>query len=208
MTLFVKLCGIRTEKDLEVAVETGADAVGFVMTPSPRQVSPPDAARLRALVPPGVLAVAVYHEPSPELVRRVDREVGPDLHQGAAGTLDGVATGRVLPVVVDGEDVAERVAETAGHHGMVLVDSRAKGGSGVRPDWGRLAHVAPGSKLILAGGLDPGNLAEAIATVRPFGVDVSSGVERRPGEKDPDLMREFVRVARAVGHRDEEQFDE
>lgn len=200
MTLFVKLCGIRNEADLEVALDAGADAVGFVMTPSPRQVSPANAARLRAMVPPGVLAVAVYHEPAPELVRLVDREVGPDMHQSVAGTLDGVATERVLPVVVDGEDIAERLTEVAGLEGMVLVDSRAKGGSGMRPDWGRLAPLALGSKLILAGGLDPGNVAEAVGTVRPFGVDVSSGVERRPGEKDPDLMRAFVRAARAAGH--------
>lgn len=200
MTLFVKLCGIRTETDLEVAVEAGADAVGFVMTPSPRQVSPPDAARLRALLPPGVLAVAVYHEPAPGLIRRVDQEVGPDLHQSAAGTFDEVAIEGALPVVVDGDDVGDRVAAANGREGMVLVDSRAKGGSGVRPDWGRLAQVALGSKLILAGGLDPGNVAEAIGTVHPFGVDVSSGVERRPGEKDPDLMRAFVRAARAAGH--------
>jgi phosphoribosylanthranilate isomerase len=199
VTLFVKLCGIRTETDLEAAVESGADAVGFVMTPSPRQVTPSDAARLRALLPSGVLAVAVYHEPAPELVRHVDQEVGPDLHQGVASTLDGVAPRRVLPVVVDGDEVAKRVAEADGFDGMVLVDSRAKGGSGIKPDWGRLAHVASGSKLILAGGLDPGNVAQAIGIVHPFGVDVSSGVERRPGEKDPNLMRAFVDAARDAG---------
>jgi phosphoribosylanthranilate isomerase len=200
MSLFVKLCGIRTEADLEAAVAAGADAVGFVLTPSPRQVAVPEAARLVSLLPDTVLGVAVYHQPSPELVRRAHEEMGPDLHQSEPATLNGVPADRVLPVIVDGRDVAAAIAGLVADdiERMFLVDSGARGGVGVRPDWDRLARVAPGSRMILAGGLDPGNVAEAISTVRPFGVDVSSGIERGPGEKDPALMRAFVEAARAA----------
>lgn len=202
MSVFVKLCGIRTEADLETAVEAGADAVGFVLTPSPRRVSVAEAARLRAMLPPDVLGVAVYHDPSPGLVRRVEEEMSPDLHQSVASTLNEVARERVLPVVVDGEEVASELAGFGDdYQGMVLIDSRARGGSGLRPDWSRLSGVTTRARVVLAGGLDPWNVGEAISTVRPFGVDVSSGTEYSPGHKDPELMRAFVNAARAADLR-------
>ncbi len=210
MSLFVKLCGIRTEADLEAAVTAGADAVGFVLTPSPRQVSLSEATRLRTLLPSTVLGVAVYHRPAPGQVERVQEAMAPDLHQSAPESLDGAPRGSILPVVVDGDDVARVIAVAAGGNemGLVLVDSRAKGGTGIRTDWERLAGVANGSKLVLAGGLHPGNVARAISVVRPFGVDVSSGIESAPGEKDHDLMRAFVAAAREAGQREERDTDD
>ncbi len=105
MTLFVKLCGLSTAVDVEVAVDAGADAIGLVMTDSPRQVSLERAAELRARLPKGVLAVAVFHAPTPELVRKVEEVVSPDLFQATPDALAGIDGTRALPVVVDGPGV-------------------------------------------------------------------------------------------------------
>ena len=198
MSLFVKLCGIRTESEAEAALGAGADAVGFVLTPSPRMVTLPQAARLRKLLPGHILAVAVFHHPSPELLRRTEEEVAPDLFQSELSTLVGLSPDRLLPVVVDGGGLERDVdlAMRASEREMILVDSAARGGTGRAPSWERLAHLATPGKIILAGGLDPENVGEAVARVRPFGVDVSSGIERAPGEKDPERMRAFVEAAR------------
>jgi phosphoribosylanthranilate isomerase len=199
MSLFVKLCGIRNQAELEVAVEVGADAVGLVLTPSPRQVSLSQAGALMRLLPEHVLGVAVFHEPSIELIRQVGEEVRPDLFQADLGSLQGVAPDRILPVVVDNDRVEDslELALGATTREMVLVDSAVKGGTGRAADWARLAGLARRDRMILAGGLSPANVGEAVSRVRPLGVDVSSGIESRPGVKDPELMMAFVRAARA-----------
>ena len=201
MTLFVKLCGVKSEGDLEAAVEAGADAVGFVLTPSPRQIPLKVAARLSARLPDSVLGVAVFHDPSPDLLVRAREEVGPDLFQSELSTLVGISTDRLLPVVVDSESLDRDFVLAAGSAGreMVLVDSAARGGTGLTPSWERLARLDGPGRLILAGGLHPDNVGEAVSLVRPFGVDVSSGIEKAPGVKDPKRMRAFVEAARGVG---------
>ena len=200
MTLFVKLCGIRTEADLDAAVEAGADAVGFVLTPSPRQVTLSVAARLRARLPKGILGVAVFHDPTPDLLVRAREEVGPDLFQSVLSTLVGISADRILPVVVDGESLDRDFADAvrSASREMVLVDSAARGGTGSAPKWERIAGLKAPGRLILAGGLDPENVGDAVSVVRPFGVDVSSGIEKSLGEKDPKRMQAFVEAARRV----------
>jgi phosphoribosylanthranilate isomerase len=200
MTLFVKLCGIRSIPDLEAAIEAGADAVGMVMTPSPRQVTPSHARALIKLVPDHVLGVAVFHDPSPEVIRRVEAEVAPDLFQAELSSLTGLPADRILPVVVDSVSIEadlDRALEATTRN-MVLVDSAARGGTGRSSDWDRLAGLDTCNKVVLAGGLNHHNVVEAISRVRPFGVDVSSGIEASPGEKDPDLMKVFVEAARSA----------
>jgi phosphoribosylanthranilate isomerase len=200
MTLFVKLCGIVNERQLEVAVEAGADAIGFVLTPSPRQVSLEDAARMRGSLPSSILGVAVFHDPAPALLRRAQEVIEPDLLQSELSTLAGVAADRALPVVVDGHTLEGDLARAARltTRDMVLVDSAARGGTGHSPSWERVAAVDFGGRLVLAGGLDPDNVAEAVGLVRPYGVDVSSGIETAPGVKDPARMRAFVEAARGA----------
>jgi phosphoribosylanthranilate isomerase len=200
MSLFVKLCGIKTESDLEAAVAAGADAVGFVLTSSPRQISLAQAAHLKRLLPDHVLGVAVFHQPTPELLGRTEEEVHPDLFQAEAGTLVGLAPDKLLPVVVDGDDMARRLddAASATTRAWALVDSSARGGTGRPPSWARLAQLTTAAKMILAGGLNEENVAEVVSSVRPFGVDVSSGIESSPGVKDPALMRSFVAGARSA----------
>jgi phosphoribosylanthranilate isomerase len=201
MSLFVKLCGIRNEADLEAAVEAGADAVGFVLTPSPRQIPLSLAARLNTRLPESVLGVAVFHAPSPDLLARAGEEVGPDLFQSELSTLVGISADHLLPVVVDSESLDQdfALAAASAGRGMVLVDSAARGGTGSVPNWGRLAGLNGPGRLILAGGLDSENVVEAVSLVKPFGVDVSSGIEKAPGVKDPERMRAFVEAARSVG---------
>ena len=200
MSLFVKLCGLKTAADVETAVESGANAVGFVLTPSSRQISLTEAARLRRLLPESVLAVAVFNDPSPDLIQQALEEVAPDLVQVEAQNGTGVPIQKFLPVVLNGKGAEEAVMQALEltETGMVLVDTAEKGGTGRRSDWGRLARMKVRDRIIVAGGLNPGNVGEAISAIGPLGVDVSTGIERRPGEKDPMLMRKFVRAARVA----------
>jgi phosphoribosylanthranilate isomerase len=204
MSLFIKLCGLGTPADVETAVDAGANAVGFVMTESPRQVSVAQAAFLRSLLPPEVLGVAVFHDPSRQLVEQVASEVVPDLFQADPGSLQGLPQSRILPVVAEGAGFSHRVEaalEVTG--GWVLVDSNTRGGTGRMVAWDDLADIPSRSRLLLAGGLAPHNVADAVRSVRPGGLDVSSGVEQAPGVKNHYLMRAFVTAARSVEFQDE-----
>lgn len=205
MSLFIKLCGLRTRLEIEAAVAAGANAVGLVMTESPRRVSIAAAAHLRSLLPGEVLAVAVFHEPTRDLIEEVERTVAPDLFQAEASFLHGLPPSSIMPVVVEGPGLAQRVeaALELTDSGRVLVDSSAKGGTGRRVSWDDLVLLPTRSRLVLAGGLTPHNVAEAVRTVRPGGVDVSSGVEQAPGVKDLRLMSQFVTAARSVEFQDE-----
>lgn len=200
MSLFVKLCGIRTGSDVAAAIEAGADAVGFVLTPSPRRVDISEAARLAALVRHEMVTVAVFHRPGPRLLAETRAVLDPDLYQAEAHTLVGVPAERMLPVVADGPGLGNRIGEELerAERGMVLVDRAARGGTGLGPDLDRVAALESRDRVILAGGLTPDNVADAVHRVRPLGVDVSSGIERAPGEKDPGLMIGFVAAARAA----------
>lgn len=205
MSLFIKLCGLSTPADVETAIGAGANAVGLVMTESPRQVSVAQAAHLRSLLPAEVLAVAVFHDPSSRLVEQVQRDVAPDLFQSEPGSLQGLPRSSILPVVAEGPGLTHQVeaALEVTADGWVLVDSSARGGTGRIVAWDNLASLPSRSRLVLAGGLTPHNVAGALRSVRPGGVDVSSGVEQSPGKKDHHLMRAFVTAARSVEFQDE-----
>jgi phosphoribosylanthranilate isomerase len=191
--LWIKICGLRTPAAIEVAAAAGADAVGFVFhDASPRNLSLAAARELQRAVPVGVERVAVFLHPSQALVDAVLDAVGPDWLQTDAGDLPGLRLPegvRVLPVLRDG--AADAVALPR----RILFEG-ARSGAGERADWGSAATLAGATQLVLAGGLHPANVAEAVRAVRPFGVDVSSGVERERGVKDPALIHEFIRAAR------------
>jgi phosphoribosylanthranilate isomerase len=195
--VFVKICGITTEDAAETAVAAGADALGFVFAESPRSVTPERARELCAGVPAGVKRVAVLRHPPAALVRRVLDVFAPDWLQTdaedfAADELPEQLAGRCesLPVYRNGRALSSPVPPR-------LLFEGAVSGSGTTADWNQAAKVAPLTQLILAGGLDAANVGDAIRQVRPWGVDVSSGVERRRGEKDPQKIREFVARVRA-----------
>jgi phosphoribosylanthranilate isomerase len=194
MSVFVKICGVTDEASLEAAVDAGADAVGFVFhAPSPRHISPRRAAGLAARLPGGVLAVAVTLHAGQREVDDVLEAFMPDAWQSDAGDLARVRLPggiRGWPVLRSGHGHARALPAR-------LVFDGPESGRGRRANWDEAAGIARRTELILGGGLDAGNVAEAIAVVRPYGVDVSSGVEGSPGVKDARMIREFVRTARA-----------
>jgi phosphoribosylanthranilate isomerase len=187
--MFVKICGITSAEDACAAVECGASAVGFVFWPaSPRYLEPDRARAIIATLPSSVAAVGVFVNQPASYVNGVA-----GLAKLAAVQLHGdetpaYASEMTRPVIkaVSVYGIAPELAEWPVSV-MLLADAEdsvRRGGTGIRTDWLAAAAVARGRQLLLAGGLTPENVAEAIAQVRPFGIDVSSGVEVRPGVKD------------------------
>ncbi len=175
------------------ALEAGADAIGFVFASSVRQVDPVQAARLAQPARGRVPCVAVTLHPSPALIVEILREFQPDVLQTDVEDLAGLA----LPAGLVTLPVCRDAARAAKASGRILFEG-PRSGTGQVADWSAARQLAAQRELILAGGLAPENVEEAIAQVRPFGVDVSSGVEERPGRKDPARMADFVARARAA----------
>ena len=205
--LLVKVCGITSPVDAALAVDAGADAIGLVFwSRSPRAVSSERAVTIARVLPEAVLRVGVFVDASADEMRRVAESVGLDLLQ-LHGEEPPEALARlprpVLKAVRVGpgfsRDEALRYLATAAG---ILLDTRLpgqRGGTGVPFDWSLVKGLAERVPfLVLAGGLDPSNVAEAIRAVRPHAVDVSSGVEASPGRKDPEKVRAFVVAARSA----------
>lgn len=201
----VKICGITSRRDAAAAVEAGADAVGFVFhRASPRYVEPAAAREIVRALPPFVTPVGVFHGESGPVMRRAVRTSGVRLAQMPGDTPERIAAGVGVPVMR-----AVRVRSRADVNGarkrraaLLLFDGHRAGvggGTGTRFAWTLLRGAQFRAPVMLAGGLTPGNVGRAIRTARPFGVDVSSGVERRPGVKDHALVRRFIRAARRAG---------
>ncbi|NUV61450.1 phosphoribosylanthranilate isomerase [Streptomyces sp. CAI-85] len=196
--LFVKICGLKTERDVDTAVEAGADAVGFVFSASPRRIDPATAARLCRRVPEHVLTVGVFRDEPLADVRSVAAEAGigaVQLHgsEGREYYDDLGAGGWTLIRAAAFGDSVPRCGEMG--EDLLLLDAPVPG-SGVAWDWSGGPAPAPGEKWLLAGGLTPENVRAAVDAARPWGVDVSSGVEATRGVKDPALIRTFVAAAR------------
>jgi len=192
--LWVKICGLGTAADVAAAAEAGVDAVGFVFhVASPRHLDPAAAAGLQRAVPPCIERVAVFRHPAQALVDAVLEAIRPDALQTDAADFERLRLPsqlRRLPVLRSG-------AASPPLPARFLYESAASG-AGVQADWAEAARLARDAQLVLAGGLDAGNVGQAIARVRPAGVDVSSGVERARGVKDAGRMRDFVSAARAA----------
>jgi phosphoribosylanthranilate isomerase len=211
----VKICGVTSPEDARAAALAGADAVGLNFYPkSPRYVERQVATSILRSLPPFVEAVGVFAGEGPEgmvgHLRALSRVTTIQAHGG--WTLpEAVAPYPLIlaAAVEDGDSLAQltsyltRCRSTGHSPAAVLVDARVAGlygGTGRKAPWHLLADFRPGVPLILAGGLTPENVAEAICVVRPYGVDVASGVEGSPGAKDPERMRRFVENARAAAH--------
>ena len=198
--MFVKICGLTNELHVQVAVEAGADALGFVFAESVRRVEPLQAARIASLVPESVKRVAVMLHPSNEEWQAVLRDFAPDVLQTDAADFDSLdvpASVECWPVYREGNRVTDTFRVDPKVSVTYLYEG-ARSGSGETVDWSRAAELARDGNMILAGGLSVMNVAQAIAVVRPFGVDVSSAVESAPGEKDSQLIREFISAAKAA----------
>jgi phosphoribosylanthranilate isomerase len=162
-----------------------------------------DARQLAAVVPAGVDKVAVFLHPSQELFDAAIDALQPDWVQTDAEDLEVLRlppSQRSLPVLRTGQAALDTRVDRLGPSARYLLES-GRSGAAERADWGLAARLASRGQLVLAGGLDAGNVAEAIVAVRPFGVDVSSGVESSRGVKDPRVIQEFVRAARAAEAR-------
>ncbi|MDR2091962.1 MAG: phosphoribosylanthranilate isomerase [Azoarcus sp.] len=202
----IKICGLTRPQDVVAAVEAGADAVGFIFyPPSPRNVSFAQAAELAALLPPFVTAVGLFVDPSGDFVAGALRQVPLQLLQfhgdennircAALSALGGIPWIKAIRVR-EGVDLLESLASYPGACGLVA-DAFVEGfgGGGKTFDWS-LLPARPGRPLVLAGGLDPANVGEAIRRVRPWAVDVSSGVEIAKGVKDAAKIAAFVAEVR------------
>jgi phosphoribosylanthranilate isomerase len=192
--MFIKICGITSADAVSAAATAQVDAIGFVFAPSPRQVTPGQAAQLAALAPPGMLRIAVAQHPLQMKVDEICRVLKPDYFQTDVEDLRELripAHIKVLPVLRFGRKTPSPLPRR-------IVFEGPTSGIGELADWGRAAELARQTELILAGGLNAENVAEAVQVVRPFGVDVSSGVELDHGVKDPGKIYEFVRAARAA----------
>ncbi|MFI9008002.1 phosphoribosylanthranilate isomerase [Actinosynnema sp. NPDC053489] len=199
--MYVKLCGLRTPADVVAAAAAGADAVGFVLSPSVRQVDVGTARRLAREVPPHVLSIGVFRGVAAAEVRRLAEESG----VGAVQLHGDYPREAFDEVGASGLPLVRAVSLTAGTdvrvgaygERMLLLDS-PDAGSGHRWDLAALDGARPSGQWLLAGGLGVDDVAEAVARARPWGVDVSSGIEVTRGVKDHGLMREFVAAARAA----------
>jgi len=217
MSLWVKICGNTSLEDALLAAESGADAVGFVFAPSPRQVTAKQVEAIVAALPGSLEKIGVFVGSSAKEIEatvraceltgvqlhfETDRDLAAKLREAFGPDLC------ILRVLHYREGLAESVASLAndGNIDALLLDSRtanAVGGTGIAFHWSAAAASLKGDsvskkRIVVAGGLTPGNVAEAIATLRPWGVDVVTGVEAAPGRKDPDKVRAFIAHARAA----------
>ena len=205
--MFVKICGTASEDDALLAVAMGADAIGFIFAPSPRQVTPQLARDIARRLPAEVLTVGVFRDQSPERV--VDMM---DIAGLRAAQLHGRETAeqtsfvrRRVPMVIKAFPAGDPKVASVGEYGadVCMLDAPSPG-SGQVFDWRLAEGVPPGHRLLLAGGLTPENVAEAISQVKPWGVDTCTGVEAEPGRKDPRKLRAFVAAAKAAAPVDYE----
>ncbi len=204
----IKICGITNHEDAETAVHEGADALGFVLySQSPRYVEPALAKRIIGKLPPFVLPVGVFVNQDLDTVRRLFDDCGLALAQLHGDESPAFCESLHRPVLrairLRDRRSFLALAEFKGRTGVrgFVVDAfseTAYGGTGHTTDWSLAGEVAKAVPMLLAGGLTPENVQEAIQQVQPYGVDVSSGVEQSPGRKDPAKIRAFIKSVRLV----------
>jgi phosphoribosylanthranilate isomerase len=193
MSIFVKICGLTDEIAAEACADAGVDAAGFVFAVSPRRLTPERANEIASALPDGIARVAVFRHPTRDEVEQVLQEFTPDLVQADHEAVPSLAGLPCLPVYRESASIDPE-------HRRFLYEG-AISGVGRIVDLRLAASTARLGEMVLAGGLRPDNVGRVIAEVRPFGVDVSSGVESMPGVKDPALIRSFVAAARAAEER-------
>ena len=199
--MFVKICGTTSEEDALLAVAMGADAVGFVFAPSPRQIAPSLAGDIAKRLPPEVLTVGVFRDQSPQRVVEIMEQTGlraAQLHGRETPEQTTWVRRRVRTVFKAFAAGDPGVANAPDYGADVILLDAASPGSGQVFDWRLAEDVPAGQRLLLAGGLDPDNVADAIAKVHPWGVDAVSGIESSPGKKDPRKLRAFIANAKAA----------
>jgi phosphoribosylanthranilate isomerase len=199
--MFVKICGTTSEEDALLAVAMGADAIGFIFAPSTRQLAPSIARDIVKRLPPEIITVGVFRDEAPQRVIDILEFAGLK-----AGQLHGRETPdqarwikKRVPMVIQAFPAGDPAVARAREYGVdaILLDNPTPG-SGEVFDWALAGEAPDGVPVIIAGGLTPDNVGAAVAAVRPWGVDVVTGVEREPGRKDPVKLRAFVAAVRAA----------
>ena len=208
--MWVKICGTTSLDDARVAVEAGADALGFIFAPSSRRISPKDAKKIIAELPKEIEKVGVFVNQKPEIILDTVETAGltgvqlhgdeePDLAREVRR--GGVKIYKALPAAA----LQHKADGFADEVDALFVDAgsdKKRGGTGKPFDWDRAAPLVRllrrRIKIVIAGGLDPANIGRAIEQFHPWGVDVVSGVEKEPGKKDHEKVRAFVKAAKAA----------
>jgi phosphoribosylanthranilate isomerase len=213
MSLIVKICGLSTRETLDVALDSGADMVGFVFfPPSPRHIDLAAISKLADVARGRAEIVVLTVDAADEVLDQIVKRVGPDwlqLHGNESADAVtafkqafGVRVMKALPIAARGD--LDRIPRYAAVADRILFDAHAPkeatrpGGLGAVFDWHLLENLDLAMPFMVSGGLHAGNVAEAVQVTRAGGVDVSSGVERASGIKDPDMIRAFIRAARAT----------
>ena len=196
--MFVKICGITSEEDALLAVALGAHAVGFVFAPSPRQIAPQIASDIIKRLPPEVITVGVFRDEAQGRVAHIAHQANLNavqLHGHEPPEMAQWLKTRV-PMVIQAFAAGDQRVTRAREYGVdaILLDSPDPGSAQLF-DWSLASEVPTGQRVIVAGGLDPSNVATAIKQTHCWGVDVSSGVEKSPGHKDAIKLRDFIGAA-------------
>lgn len=202
----VKICGITSREDARAAVEAGADAIGFIFVEgTPRWIEPEAAADIAREVGPFIATVGVFMDKTVEEIQRIVAVCGLSLAQLHGNEPPELCRQLRLPFVksirVQSEDDLATLSNYPQARAFLLdsYDAERPGGTGKTFPWEIAAKAAQEAKIVLSGGLTPGNVARAVTHVRPYAVDVSSGVETSPGRKDHRKMREFIEQAKRAG---------
>jgi len=194
MSGWIKICGLTNAAGVAAALAAHVDAIGFVLAPSVRRVTAQRAAELARTVRRQLSCVAVMQHPQQSEVDEVVRELRPDMLQSDLGDFARLH----LPQRIARLPVVRAAQAAPAVYPARLLFEGARSGSGETTDWTQAALLARQTRLVLAGGLNAGNVGAAIRAVRPFGVDTSTGVESQPGVKSEEKIMEFVRAARAA----------
>jgi phosphoribosylanthranilate isomerase len=196
---FIKFCGLTRAEDVAVAVDLAVDALGFVFWPgSPRAIAIADGARLIAGLPSSIAPVGLFVRPTPDEIARTVAATGIRVAQVHGMNDVSVLAGVPCDLWV-ATSLHEAGSVVAANGVTILLDAhdpQRHGGTGTTIDWDAAGAIAAARRVMLAGGLTPDNVAEAIRRAKPYGVDVSSGIEEQPGIKNEQLMRAFVRAVR------------
>jgi phosphoribosylanthranilate isomerase len=202
VTVRIKICGITNKEDALAAAHLGADALGFVFAPSPRKISAESAREIIKVLPPFVKTVGVFVDEDPERVSSVAARCGLDilqLHGSESVEYCSSFDSRVIKAVrLQSRDELKNLSKYANVVDALLLDTYVPnklGGTGIPFDWKLAVEAGRYGRIILAGGLNPENVAAAISMVKPYAVDASSGLEKSPGVKDHEKMTQFMREA-------------
>lgn len=199
----VKICGLTNLEDVLAAGEGGADALGFVFAESPRRISPERAAEIVRSLPPFLTCVGLFVDEAPETVRKIIKECRLDALQFHGNESPDYCRQFKVKIIKAFRIRDENSLKAIPHYQVeaYLLDAYVEGipgGTGASFNWDLALRAKDfGRPVILAGGLTPDNVAEAVRKVRPYGVDVSSGIEAEPGKKDHEKMRKFIKIVRS-----------